>query len=227
MTRSARRAGVWVLAPRGPADVPDARLVPAPRTAENVEARLREFPVTAAVGLSPSAPGLRAARRAGPGRPVRCLSWSCPCWPNSCWPGLRWSWPGSCWSWPTPRPAGKRSRVRRHDRGGLRRRSRVVAVPAYRPRLAERGVLAVRIRRVPEKSYPAPPSGVPAAASSASGFRKSAAVPVRDCPLGQPRWRFRALFHPVLLGKVSFEVIPEWRVRPRSGFVTVLRVDTH
>jgi len=30
------------------------------------------------------------------------------------------------------------------------------------------------------------------------------------------------LFHPVLLGKISFEVIPERRVRPHSGFVSVV-----
>jgi hypothetical protein len=30
------------------------------------------------------------------------------------------------------------------------------------------------------------------------------------------------LFHPVLLGTLSFEVIPVWRVRPHSGFVTVV-----
>ena len=36
---------------------------------------------------------------------------------------------------------------------------------------------------LPEKSYPVSPSVVPAVASSASGFRKSAAAPVRGCPL--------------------------------------------
>jgi hypothetical protein len=64
MTRSARRAGVWVAlawapaAAGAPADAPERPLYRPRDTAENVEVRLRASSLTAAVGLSPAVAGL-------------------------------------------------------------------------------------------------------------------------------------------------------------------------